>query len=113
MISGTTSNVQSSSTTATTSTAVVGSGTQPIPITGRQRTDSSYGKSPSRSSSIGGATAGGAGGVSSDAGTPGGSPVPVVKEKRMAMRAVRSLMRLGRSRQSSQTRDSSTEDEGR
>ena len=52
-------------------------------------------------------------GASSDAATPGGSPVPVVKEKRMTMRAVRNIIRLGRSRQSSQARDSSTEDEGR
>uniref|UniRef100_A0A1A9V0I0 C2 domain-containing protein n=1 Tax=Glossina austeni TaxID=7395 RepID=A0A1A9V0I0_GLOAU len=35
------------------------------------------------------------------------------KEKRLTMRTVRNIMRLGRSRQSSQTRDSSTEDEGR
>ncbi|TMW49673.1 hypothetical protein DOY81_005242 [Sarcophaga bullata] len=52
-------------------------------------------------------------GASSDTATPGGSPVPVVKEKRMTMRAVRNIIRLGRSRQSSQARDSSTEDEGR
>lgn len=37
----------------------------------------------------------------------------VQKEKRITMRAVRSIMRLGRSRQNSQSRDSSTEDEGR
>uniref|UniRef100_A0A1I8P4F1 C2 domain-containing protein n=1 Tax=Stomoxys calcitrans TaxID=35570 RepID=A0A1I8P4F1_STOCA len=107
VISSSQSHAQSSSTSATTSTAVMGGGggggggtssTQPIPITGRQRSDIA-----SRSSSIGGAT--------SDAGTPGGSPV--VKEKRITMRAVRSLMRLGRSRNNSQTRDSSTEDEGR
>lgn len=72
-----------------------------------------------RMSSSGGVAVGGVGGgftsagASSDAATPGGSPVPVVKEKRMTMRAVRNIIRLGRSRQSSQARDSSTEDEGR
>ncbi|KAI8121686.1 Otoferlin [Lucilia cuprina] len=81
-----------------------------------------YGKSPTRKGSqptmtgVGGSGAGGGGaisaGASSDAATPGGSPVPM-KEKRMTMRAVRNIIRLGRSRQSSQTRDSSTEDEGR
>ncbi|XP_037931927.1 uncharacterized protein LOC119666716 [Teleopsis dalmanni] len=40
-----------------------------------------------------------------------GSPLP--KEKKMSLRTVRNIMRLGRSRQQTQSRDSSTEDEGR
>ncbi|XP_058978172.1 otoferlin-like [Musca domestica] len=117
VVSSATSNVQIPTISATTPGS--SSTTQPIPIVpSRQRADSSHGKSQSRSNSVGGTSMGGGGGgagtaASSEAGTPGGSPVPVVKEKRIAMRAVRSLMRLGRSRQSSQTRDSSTEDEGR
>ncbi|XP_039959454.1 otoferlin-like [Bactrocera tryoni] len=38
---------------------------------------------------------------------------PPCKEKKLSMRTVRNIMRLGRSRQTSQSRDSSTEDEGR
>lgn len=38
---------------------------------------------------------------------------PPCKEKKLSMRAVRNIMRLGRSRQTSQSRDSSTEDESR
>lgn len=41
------------------------------------------------------------------------SESPPCKEKKLSMRTVRNLMRLGRSRQTSQSRDSSTEDEGR
>lgn len=42
---------------------------------------------------------------------PTDSPQP--KEKKLSMRTVRNIMRLGRGRQTSQSRDSSTEDEGR
>lgn len=72
-----------------------------------------YGKTPTRKGSNSMTVGLVSAGASSDAATPGGSPVAPVKEKRMTMRAVRNIIRLGRSRQSSQTRDSSTEDEGR
>lgn len=89
--------------------------------TSRQRAENlkfdKYGKSPTRKAMAAGTAAGssGAAAMSSDAGTPGGSPQAggATKEKRMTMRAVRSIMRLGRGRQASQARDSSTEDEGR
>ncbi|XP_065364288.1 otoferlin-like [Calliphora vicina] len=72
-----------------------------------------YGKTPTRKGSTSMTVGLVSAGASSDAATPGGSPVAPVKEKRMTIRAVRNIIRLGRSRQSSQTRDSSTEDEGR
>lgn len=72
-----------------------------------------YGKSPT---AMGGE--GGDGGATSETIVVSSSgsqqaATTTTKEKRLTMRTVRNIMRLGRSRQSSQTRDSSTEDEGR
>ncbi|KAL9883742.1 otoferlin-like isoform 3-T8 [Glossina fuscipes fuscipes] len=71
-----------------------------------------YGKSPT---AMGGE--GGDGGATSETIVVSSSgsqqAATATKEKRLTMRTVRNIMRLGRNRQSSQTRDSSTEDEGR
>lgn len=111
-------NPNATTTSSSSATTVVGSSSSSA--MNRQRAElkfDKYGKSPTATTqmNISGSGVGGvfSAGASSDAATPGGSPVAPVKEKRMTMRAVRNIIRLGRSRQNSQTRDSSTEDEGR
>uniref|UniRef100_A0A1A9WFC8 Uncharacterized protein n=1 Tax=Glossina brevipalpis TaxID=37001 RepID=A0A1A9WFC8_9MUSC len=92
-----------------------------------QRTDLRLDKYGSSSTSTGGGGfrgGGGGGGGDDDGGGATSDAITDVpsrsqqattttKEKRLTLRTVRNIMRLGRSRQSSQTRDSSTEDEGR